>query len=120
MRQSVRTFWTMTIKITEGARRLRAHLLRIDQTVPDFCAQHGISRRVVQNALSGQQASFTIDFAEAVAAATDGAVPASSWRQDTMREAAPDELGRLFPRHRPHPGPAVVREGYDQRTGTEG
>lgn len=110
----------MSTQLTEGARLLRAYLLRVDQTVPDFCATHGLSRRIVQRALNGQQNSFTVDFAEAVASATGGKVPVSAWKQDTLREAAPDEVGRLFPRHRPTPGPVIVREGYDQRTGTEG
>lgn len=107
--------------ITEGARLLRARLLKHGQTVPAFCDEHQLSRRIVQAALAGQQHSFTIDFASAVAKATDGEIPPGSWAQDTLRPALPGEVGRLFPRHRQRRPPEVevVREGYDQ-TGTEG
>lgn len=94
----------MSTQITEGARSLRAYLLRTEQTVPDFCEKHDLSRRIVQRALNGQQTTFSVDFALAVQKATNGEVTAGSWSQDTLRDAAPEELGRLFPRHRPRPG----------------
>lgn len=100
------------VKLTEGARLLRAYLIRIGQTVPDFCDEHGISRQIVQRALHGAQQSFTVDFAFAVAKATGGEVRPESWQQETQRVANPDEIGRLFPRHRK----PSVREGIGHTT----
>jgi hypothetical protein len=125
----------MTPKLTEGARLLRARLLRTGQTVPDFCETHGISRRILQRALNGEQSTFSVDFAIAIQKATDGEVHPGSWSQDTLRDAGPDEVGRLFPRHRHRTGdtaavdsddpavddepsgPVVVTEGFSQVVG---
>jgi hypothetical protein len=90
----------MPTQITEGARLLRAHLLRTDQTVPDFCEKHGISRQIAQRVLNGKQKTVSIDFATDVATATNGEVPPAAWRQETLREASPHEVGRVFPSHR--------------------
>ena len=83
--------------IPEGARLLRAHLLRTGQRVPAFCEKHNLSRRIVERVLNAKQHSFTVDFANAMSAATNGEIPPDAWLAATLREASPDEIGRVFP-----------------------
>ena len=90
-----------TTLITEGARLLRARLKRTKQTVPEFCAAHGVARHQVQRALNGEQTRFDIDFCVAIREATEGEIGVESWLRSTLQPATEEELGRVHPRHRP-------------------
>jgi hypothetical protein len=73
-------------RVTDGARDLRAYLTEIDQSVPDFCDEHGLDRIQVQRVMNGERwRRITVDFAFAILTATKGRVQWTRWLSKTGR-----------------------------------
>lgn len=93
-----------SVKVTRGARLLRAYLKASGRTVPEFAEAAGISRYVLQDALRGtdgrRSQRISVDLAVAVERAaglgTDGApiVPVDAWCSSTLRVAR-GQVGRV-------------------------
>lgn len=76
------------VRITEGARLLRAYLTANKISVPAFCEMHGLDRIQVQRVLNGERwKRITVDFAEAVHLATNGKVAWTRWLSRNARPA---------------------------------
>lgn len=75
--------------MTDGARDLRAYLTEIEQSVPDFCEEHGFDRIHVQRVLLGERwRRITVDFAFDIQVATKGRIDWTRWRSKTGRKVA--------------------------------
>ena len=72
---------------TDGARKLREYLDRTPGlTIHGFCEQHDLDYGQVHRLLSGDRGRrVSVDIAEAIEQATDGAVPWRSWHSRTLR-----------------------------------
>ena len=71
--------------LTAGARSLRDYIDRLGISVPAFCEKHGLDRITVQNILNGERKRISVDFAELIERATDGAVGWRLWLSKTRR-----------------------------------
>ncbi len=65
-----------------GAQQLLAYIRERHGSIPAFCERHSLDRFKVARAINGEILKIDVDFAVAVQLATDGAVPAKSWRTD--------------------------------------
>ncbi len=70
-------------RVTDGARALRAWLLRERLNLPKFSDITGIDRILLQRACNGERRRISVDFAVRVERATSGAVPAHLWESAT-------------------------------------
>lgn len=74
------------LRLTDGARALRAYLTANNLSVSAFCAQNGLDRIQVLRVLNGERwKRITVDFAHAIEDATGGAVGWAKWRSSTGR-----------------------------------
>lgn len=76
---------------TQGAHALDEFLQRTGQTLHAFCETKSLDYAQAHRNMSGARGKrVSVDFAAAIEAATDGAIPARLWCQGTLG-AAPDE-----------------------------
>lgn len=73
--------------VSDGARALREHLKSKGLSVQKFCQTHGLDRVQVLRMLNGElgKRGASVDFAESIERATDGAVPWQSWHTRTLK-----------------------------------
>ena len=75
------------LRITDGARDLRAYLDDVGISIPVFSSKHGFDRIHVQRVLNGERwRRITVDFAHAVEKATGGRVVWTRWLSKTGRK----------------------------------
>lgn len=83
--------------VTDGALALRAYLESKDISITVFCQSNGLDRVQVQRVLNGERGKrITVAFADAIARATDGAVPISAWtpkHPESSRDLSADATG---------------------------
>jgi hypothetical protein len=84
-------------RVTDGARALRAYLIKIGISVPVFCERNGLDRIQVQRVLNGERVRISVDFALSIQKATKGAVAFPMFASSTGR---PVELPRSRQRRR--------------------
>jgi hypothetical protein len=80
--------------VSDGARALRKYLDDQKTSVQKFCQQHSLDRVQVLRMLNGDlgKRGASVDFAEAIELATDGAVPMRAWHTRTLGPVAADDL----------------------------
>ncbi len=105
-------------RITDGGRDLRAYLTEQKISVPDFCEKHGLDRIQVQRVLNGERwKRVTVDFANSIEKATDGAIPYTSFLPSTAT-AASDSTRDLSDAEESGESPAVNEDALSRHTGT--
>lgn len=76
------------LRVTEGARLLRAYLKANRISVPKFCEDHGLDRIQVQRVLNGERwQRISVNFAMDIRKATGGRISLDKWNADTARDA---------------------------------
>jgi hypothetical protein len=74
------------LRITDGARDLRAFLNANSLSVPVFCERHRLDRIQVQRVLKGERwRRISVDFAFAIQKATGGHVRWDRWLSSTAK-----------------------------------
>lgn len=77
----------------EGARLLREHLDRTEQSVAAFCRAHGLDRIQVLRVLKGQYGKrVSVDFARAIERATNNEIAWHAWLQEPDSSARTAEV----------------------------
>jgi hypothetical protein len=80
--------------VTEGGRKLIAHIRSLGMTVPDWCDAKGLDRFKVQKVINGQIQRVDCDFAQRAIEATGGAVQYTDFLSSTGRPPEPKNRSR--------------------------